>query len=92
MKAAGLKAIDTVVSSTAILVKSKNPSNPALVDLLASRIRGVISRSLVPSHRPSSNISQLHKNTFFASITLKERDSPKQPRSHLERERQQSTP
>ncbi|RAL62534.1 hypothetical protein DID88_005099 [Monilinia fructigena] len=42
MKAAGLKAIDTVVSSTAILVKSKTPSNPALVDLIASRIRGVI--------------------------------------------------
>jgi len=43
MKAAGLKAIDTVVSSTAILVKSKNASNPQLVDLIASRIRGVIS-------------------------------------------------
>ncbi|KAG4415273.1 hypothetical protein IFR04_011580 [Cadophora malorum] len=42
MKAAGLKAIDTVVSSTAILVKSKNASNPQLVDLIASRIRGVI--------------------------------------------------
>lgn len=42
MKAAGLKAIDTVVSSTAVLVKSKNPSNPALVDLIASRIGGVI--------------------------------------------------
>ncbi|PBP19589.1 ATP phosphoribosyltransferase [Diplocarpon rosae] len=42
MKAAGLKAIDTVVSSTAILVRSKNPSNPQLVDLIASRIRGVI--------------------------------------------------
>lgn len=42
MKAAGLKAIDTVVSSTAILVKSKRPSNPALVELIASRIRGVI--------------------------------------------------
>jgi ATP phosphoribosyltransferase len=42
MKAAGLKAIDTVVSSTAILVKSKNPSNSAMVNLIASRIRGVI--------------------------------------------------
>lgn len=42
MRAAGLKAIDTVVSSTAILVKSKNPSNPAMVELIASRIRGVI--------------------------------------------------
>ncbi len=43
MKAAGLKAIDTVISSTAILVRSKNPSNPSLVDLIASRIQGVIS-------------------------------------------------
>ncbi|AEO54163.1 hypothetical protein MYCTH_2296399 [Thermothelomyces thermophilus ATCC 42464] len=42
MKAAGLKAIDTVVETSAILIKSKAPSNPALVDLIASRIRGVI--------------------------------------------------
>ncbi|KAK9421971.1 putative ATP phosphoribosyltransferase [Seiridium unicorne] len=42
MKAAGLKAIDTVVESSAILIKSRAPSNPDLVDLIASRIRGVI--------------------------------------------------
>ncbi|KAG7292371.1 hypothetical protein NEMBOFW57_002406 [Staphylotrichum longicolle] len=42
MKAAGLKAIDTVVETSAILIKSKAPSNPAIVDLIASRIRGVI--------------------------------------------------
>ncbi|KAL7944532.1 hypothetical protein V8C42DRAFT_325092 [Trichoderma barbatum] len=42
MRAAGLKAIDTVVESTAILIKSRSPSNPELVDLIASRIRGVI--------------------------------------------------
>ena len=42
MKAAGLKAIDTVVETTAILIKSKKPSNPEMVDLIASRIRGVI--------------------------------------------------
>jgi ATP phosphoribosyltransferase len=42
MRAAGLKAIDTVVDSSAILIKSKAPSNPALVDLIASRIGGVI--------------------------------------------------
>ncbi|BDD55447.1 ATP phosphoribosyltransferase (ATP-PRTase) (ATP-PRT) [Monascus purpureus] len=41
MKAAGLKAIDTVVESTAVLVKSKNSSQP-LVDLITARIRGVI--------------------------------------------------
>ncbi|POR38523.1 ATP phosphoribosyltransferase [Tolypocladium paradoxum] len=42
MRAAGLKAIDTVVESTAVLVKSRSPSNPDMVDLIASRIRGVI--------------------------------------------------
>jgi ATP phosphoribosyltransferase len=47
MKAAGLKAIDTVVSSTAVLIKSKSPTNPDLVNLIASRILGVI--STIPS-------------------------------------------
>ena len=42
MKAAGLKAIDTVVESTAVLIKSKHPSNPTLVDLITARIKGVI--------------------------------------------------
>ena len=42
MRVAGLKAISTVVESTAILIKSKHPSNPALIDLIAARIRGVI--------------------------------------------------
>lgn len=52
MKAAGLKPIDTVVSSLAVLVKSKKPSNAQLVDLIASRIRGVISNIAPP---PKSN-------------------------------------
>lgn len=42
MKAAGLKAIDTVVDSSAILIRSRNPSNPDVVELIASRIHGVI--------------------------------------------------
>ena len=42
MRAAGLKAISTVIESTAILIKSKRPSDPKLVNLIASRIRGVI--------------------------------------------------
>ncbi|KXG47277.1 Nitrogen regulatory PII-like, alpha/beta [Penicillium griseofulvum] len=41
MKAAGLKAIDTVVSSTAVLVKSRKANNDMLT-LLTSRLRGVI--------------------------------------------------
>jgi ATP phosphoribosyltransferase len=42
MRAAGLKAIDTVVDSVAILIKSKSPSSTEMVDLIASRIEGVI--------------------------------------------------
>lgn len=42
MRAAGLKAIDTVVESTAVLIRSKHPSDPKLVTLITSRIKGVI--------------------------------------------------
>lgn len=42
MRAAGLKAIDTVVDSQAVLIKSKSPSNTELIDLITARIRGVI--------------------------------------------------
>ena len=44
MRAAGLQAIDTVLESTAILIKSKN-SKHDLVNLITSRISGVISKS-----------------------------------------------
>lgn len=42
MRAAGLKAIDTVVETQAVLIKSKKPSNPELIELITSRIKGVI--------------------------------------------------
>ncbi|KAL8692223.1 MAG: hypothetical protein Q9224_004004, partial [Gallowayella concinna] len=42
MNAAGLKAIDTVVESKAVLIRSKHPSNQELVDKVAGRIKGVI--------------------------------------------------
>ncbi|KEF51979.1 ATP phosphoribosyltransferase [Exophiala aquamarina CBS 119918] len=42
MRAAGLKAIDTVVESTAVLIKSRSVSNEKLVSLIEARIRGVI--------------------------------------------------
>jgi len=45
MRAAGLIAIATVVESTAVLIKSKQPSDPKLIELITSRIRGVISKS-----------------------------------------------
>ena len=69
MKAAGLKAIDTVVNSTAVLIKSKHPSNPTLVDLITARIKGVIgtvsfysaSKSpLMPVSYSRSEICPLH--------------------------------
>jgi ATP phosphoribosyltransferase len=52
MKAAGLKAIDTVVSSTAVLIKSRNTTNEKLVSLIAARIRGVISAFPFPPPIP----------------------------------------
>ncbi|KAL5121794.1 ATP phosphoribosyltransferase (ATP-PRTase) (ATP-PRT) [Pleosporales sp. CAS-2024a] len=42
MRAAGLKPICTVLSSSAILIKSKHTSDPKLVDLITARIKGVI--------------------------------------------------
>ncbi|KAI9705760.1 MAG: ATP phosphoribosyltransferase (ATP-PRTase) (ATP-PRT) [Bogoriella megaspora] len=42
MRVAGLKPIATVIDSTAVLIKSKHVSNPKLVNLIAARIRGVI--------------------------------------------------
>lgn len=45
MRAAGLKAISTVVESSAVLIRSKHPSNQKLIDLITKRIQGVISKS-----------------------------------------------
>lgn len=43
MKAAGLKPIATILETTAILIKSKHPhSHPELINMIESRIRGVI--------------------------------------------------
>lgn len=42
MRAAGLKAIATVVESTAVLISSKHPSDPKLVNVITNRIKGVI--------------------------------------------------
>ena len=91
MKAAGLKPLDTVVSSTAVLIKSKNPTNPDIVDLVAARIRGVISKfSLVhPKHLLIP--SQLHKSTSCANTTSNEQNSPQQQRSRPASEHQLST-
>jgi ATP phosphoribosyltransferase len=42
MRSAGLKAIATVETTSAYLIKSKHPSDPALADIITNRIRGVI--------------------------------------------------
>lgn len=77
MKAAGLKAIDTVVESTAVLVKSKTTTNQSLVDLIAARIRGVISKTLPLLFITTSTVVSLYlhasqppKNTYYASTTF----------------------
>ena len=50
MRAAGLTAISTVVESTAVLIKNKHPSNPELIQRIAGRLRGVISKHCVVSN------------------------------------------
>jgi ATP phosphoribosyltransferase len=66
MKAAGLKPIDTVVESTAILIKSRSPSNPDIVNLIASRIRGVIAAQKYVLCQYNINRSALGEATTIA--------------------------
>lgn len=56
MKAAGLMAIDTVLDTTAVLVESRKSTN-SLVDLINSRIQGVIGASLPSLSTTSDNIN-----------------------------------
>lgn len=66
MKAAGLKPIDTVVTSSSILIKSKAPNRPELVELIASRIRGVITAQkfvLCQYNVPRSHLAEATKIT-----------------------------
>jgi ATP phosphoribosyltransferase len=82
MRAAGLKAISTVVSSSAILIKSKHPSDPKLVELITARIKGVISKWLDFSRGTAWLISpQLHKSTSCAHTTSTDRNSTSRVRS-----------
>ena len=87
MKAAGLKAIDTVIESTASLIKSKRPSNPKLVYLIAQRINGVISMLIYFSSQVVflclTNQIQRPKNTCSANIISVVRNSRRQLKSHL---------
>jgi ATP phosphoribosyltransferase len=66
MRAAGLKAIDTVVESSAVLIKSRNPSNQKLVHMIAARIRGVITAQryvLCQYNIPRSTLPEASKIT-----------------------------
>lgn len=66
MKAAGLKPIATVVESTAVLIKSKHSSNEKLVELIAARIRGVITAQryvLCQYNIPRSSLLEAKKIT-----------------------------
>lgn len=59
MRANGLVAIHTVEESKAVLIKSKHPSDPKLVDKIASRIRGVIGKILSSSTEKNANLMGL---------------------------------
>jgi ATP phosphoribosyltransferase len=62
MSVAGLKAISTVVESTAILIKSKQPSDTKLINLITSRIRGYITAQkwvLCTYNIPRSKLEQV---------------------------------
>ncbi|KAH3688423.1 hypothetical protein WICPIJ_000562 [Wickerhamomyces pijperi] len=62
MRAAGLIDIDTVISTSAYLIQSKNPSQPELVEKLKARIEGVLAAQryvLCTYNAPRDNLSQL---------------------------------
>src|SRR5947209_15378649 len=42
MNAAGLEPISTILDTQAVLIKNDHPTNPSLVNLITSRIKGVI--------------------------------------------------
>jgi ATP phosphoribosyltransferase len=46
MRVAGLKAIATVVESSAVLIQSRHPTDPKLVEKIKARIKGWIGKSL----------------------------------------------
>ncbi|KAK6509091.1 ATP phosphoribosyltransferase (ATP-PRTase) (ATP-PRT) [Arthrobotrys musiformis] len=66
MKAAGLKAISTVMTTEAVLIKSKQPRNPQMADLVLSRIKGVINAKkyvLCSYNIPRTLLSVVHDIT-----------------------------
>ncbi|GME72752.1 unnamed protein product [[Candida] boidinii] len=66
MKAAGLCAIETVLDTSAHLIVSKTPSNPELVEVIKSRLEGVLAAQkyvLCNYNAPRSSLPGLLKLT-----------------------------
>jgi ATP phosphoribosyltransferase len=65
MRAAGLKAIATVLESQAVLIRSAHPhsQNLALIELITSRIAGVIAASKYVMCNYNIERSNLHQAT-----------------------------
>lgn len=66
MRAAGLKAIATVLESSAVLIKSKTSTNGKLIELITARMKGVITAQryvLCQYNVPRSKLSEATKIT-----------------------------
>ncbi|KAI4155829.1 MAG: hypothetical protein LQ340_000736 [Diploschistes diacapsis] len=66
MRAAGLRAVDTVIDSAAVLIRSKTSSNQKLIDLITSRIKGFINAqkyALCQYNIPRSTLQEAKKIT-----------------------------
>ncbi|RQM07229.1 hypothetical protein DH86_00000933 [Scytalidium sp. 3C] len=70
MRAAGLKAIDTVVSSSAVLVRSKKPSNQALYNIERSRLASAT--AITPGKR-APTIQSLDEEGWVAVSSMVEK-------------------
>jgi ATP phosphoribosyltransferase len=69
MRVAGLKPIDTVIESSAVLIQSKNPSDPKLIEKIKGRIKGWAGMMHPFPRCSQANAMKLLKNTSIASIT-----------------------
>ena len=63
MRAAGLTAIDTVISSSAVLIKNRDTQNEKLVNLIKSRIQGVITAQRYVLCQYNISRDRLHEAT-----------------------------
>jgi ATP phosphoribosyltransferase len=73
MRAAGLKAIATVVESTAVLISSKHPSDPKLVNLITNRIKGLANASKITPGKRAPTVTSLDDEAWVAVQAMVER-------------------